>query len=178
MPEGVVATDRINGWAGIARHLGCDVTTAIRWAKEAGLPVHQPAGRRGWVYAERGELDAWKAASYSSQKVKANVKGKRLGRPPRRSSALPTPPPESTSVTPIPDQPAEAAPKTIAPSSWRRPWSWWGIIVLAACVVGLAASGYRFADARLSFSAPQLADVKQLTDNGLEKIGLLLIRPI
>lgn len=64
MPEGANSTARIHGWAGIARHLHCDVTTAIRWAKEAGLPVHQPSGRRGGVHAFRHELDRWLAGSY------------------------------------------------------------------------------------------------------------------
>jgi tetratricopeptide (TPR) repeat protein len=51
---------RLDGWKAIANSLGRERTTAIRWAKERGLPIHRvPGGRTGTVYAIRSELDAW-----------------------------------------------------------------------------------------------------------------------
>ncbi len=51
---------RLDGWKAIANYLGRERTTAIRWAKERGLPVHRvPGGQIGTVYALRTELDAW-----------------------------------------------------------------------------------------------------------------------
>ncbi len=51
---------RMDGWKAIARYLGRDRTTAMRWAASRGLPVHRlPGGRRASVYAVGEELDAW-----------------------------------------------------------------------------------------------------------------------
>src|SRR6476620_12497329 len=51
---------RMDGWKAIARYLGRDRTTAMRWAASRGLPVHRlPGGRRASVYAVGDELDAW-----------------------------------------------------------------------------------------------------------------------
>lgn len=52
--------DRIEGWKSIAGHLGRDRSTAIRWARERGLPVHAlPGGKSRSVYALTHELNAW-----------------------------------------------------------------------------------------------------------------------
>ena len=52
--------ERFDGWKAIARHLGRDRSTVIRWAKDRGLPVHaMPGGKSRTVYAVRRELDAW-----------------------------------------------------------------------------------------------------------------------
>jgi tetratricopeptide (TPR) repeat protein len=52
--------ERIDGWKSIAAELGRDRSTAIRWAKERGLPVHAvPGGKSRSVYALRHELNAW-----------------------------------------------------------------------------------------------------------------------
>ena len=54
---------RLDGWKAIANYLGRERTTAIRWAKERGLPVHRvPGGRTGTIYALREELDHWLAS--------------------------------------------------------------------------------------------------------------------
>ena len=51
---------RMDGWKAIARYLGRDRTTAMRWAAHRGLPVHRvPGGRRATVYAVGHELDSW-----------------------------------------------------------------------------------------------------------------------
>jgi tetratricopeptide (TPR) repeat protein len=56
------AIGRYDGWKSIARYLGRDRTTAMRWAAERGLPVRRlPGGKRGSVYALGPELDAWMA---------------------------------------------------------------------------------------------------------------------
>ena len=52
--------DRLDSWKAIAAYLGKDVRTALRWAKDGGMPVYHHAGRkRGAVYAYRSEIDAW-----------------------------------------------------------------------------------------------------------------------
>lgn len=53
--------ERIEGWKSIAAYLGRDRSTAIRWARERGLPVHAlPGGKSRSVYALAAELDAWR----------------------------------------------------------------------------------------------------------------------
>ena len=58
---------RLDGWKAIGNFLGRDRTTAIRWTKERGLPVHRvPGGRTGTVYAVPAELTAWLAQGSDS----------------------------------------------------------------------------------------------------------------
>ncbi len=52
--------DRLDSWKEIAAYLSRDVTTAQRWEKREGMPVHRHLhDRMGSVYASRAELDAW-----------------------------------------------------------------------------------------------------------------------
>jgi Tol biopolymer transport system component len=52
--------DRLDSWKEIAAYLNRDVTTAQRWEKREGMPVHRHVhDRMGSVYASRAELDAW-----------------------------------------------------------------------------------------------------------------------
>ncbi|SEH11349.1 Tetratricopeptide (TPR) repeat [Sphingopyxis sp. YR583] len=75
------AAARIDGWKSIGAHFGRDRTTAIRWARERGLPVHRlPGGKTGTVYALRDELDAW-AASLRDPKPADRVSTAAPGRP-------------------------------------------------------------------------------------------------
>jgi Tol biopolymer transport system component len=54
------APDRLDSWKEIAAYLNRDVTTAQRWEKREGMPVHRHLhGRLGSVYAFRTELDVW-----------------------------------------------------------------------------------------------------------------------
>jgi Tol biopolymer transport system component len=54
------AEERLDSWKEIAAYLNRDVTTAQRWEKREGMPVHRHLhARMGSVYAYRGELDAW-----------------------------------------------------------------------------------------------------------------------
>ena len=52
--------DRLDSWKEIALYLNRDVTTAQRWEKREGMPVHRHLhDRMGSVYASRAELDSW-----------------------------------------------------------------------------------------------------------------------
>jgi Tol biopolymer transport system component len=52
--------ERLDSWKEIADYLKRDVSTAKRWERSKGLPVHRLAGgRRSTIYAFRSELDAW-----------------------------------------------------------------------------------------------------------------------
>jgi TolB-like protein/Tfp pilus assembly protein PilF len=58
-PDGP-AEDRLDSWKEIAAYLNRDVTTAQRWEKREGMPVHRHVhDKRGSVYAVGSELDAW-----------------------------------------------------------------------------------------------------------------------
>ena len=53
---------RLESWKEIAGYLQRDTTTAQRWEKEEGLPVHRHSHkRRSSVYAYPSEIDAWRA---------------------------------------------------------------------------------------------------------------------
>ena len=64
-PTAAPATDRspenrLDSWKAIASYLGRGVRTVQRWEREEGLPVHRLAHeKRGSVYADKPELDAW-----------------------------------------------------------------------------------------------------------------------
>jgi len=52
--------DRLDSWKEIAKHLGRDVRTVIRWEHRGGLPVHRvPGGKLPRVFAYPDELDRW-----------------------------------------------------------------------------------------------------------------------
>jgi Tol biopolymer transport system component len=52
--------DRLDSWKEIAAHLKRDVTTAQRWEKREGMPVHRHLHQKmGSVYAFKTDLDAW-----------------------------------------------------------------------------------------------------------------------
>ena len=52
--------NRLDSWKEIAAYLGRGVRTVQRWEREEGLPVHRLAHeKRGSVYADRQEVDAW-----------------------------------------------------------------------------------------------------------------------
>jgi len=59
--------DRLDSWKEIAAYLRRDVTTAQRWEKREGMPVHRHVHDKvGSVYAFRSELDAWALRRRSS----------------------------------------------------------------------------------------------------------------
>ena len=52
--------DRLDSWKEIAAYLKRDVTTAQRWEKREGMPVHRHLHQKmGSVYAFKTDLDAW-----------------------------------------------------------------------------------------------------------------------
>lgn len=54
------AADRLDSWKEIGGYLKRDATTARRWEKREGLPVHRHLhDRRESVYAYRHEIDRW-----------------------------------------------------------------------------------------------------------------------
>ena len=52
-------SDRLDSWKDIAAFIDRYERTAMRWAKEQGMPVHRLPGKRGRVYASRSEIQAW-----------------------------------------------------------------------------------------------------------------------
>jgi hypothetical protein len=59
-PSPADSSRRLNSWKEIARHMGREVRTVMRWEKERNLPIHRgPGGKIGLVFAETGELEAW-----------------------------------------------------------------------------------------------------------------------
>lgn len=55
----LVESDRLESWKEIATFLDRDVRTAMRYA-DRGMPVHRiPGGKKGRVFAYRGEIGAW-----------------------------------------------------------------------------------------------------------------------
>lgn len=51
---------RLDGWKSIAAYFNRDRTTAMRWARERGLPIRRmPGGKQGSVFAFEHELAAW-----------------------------------------------------------------------------------------------------------------------
>lgn len=84
---------RLDSWKEIAGYLKRDVRTAMRWAKERGLPVHRTlGGRRSSVCAYSAEIDAWfevlPAGSLASGEQPNGVHG-----PPAEASARVATPP-------------------------------------------------------------------------------------
>jgi len=52
--------EKLNSWKEIATYLKCDESTARRWERGSGLPVHRVGGSKGRsVYAYTEEIDAW-----------------------------------------------------------------------------------------------------------------------
>ena len=83
MPE-----DRLDSWKEIAAHLHRDVTTAQRWEKREGMPVHRHLhDRMGSVYAFREELEAWAATRQPKSSTGGAPAAPALA--PSRSSARP-----------------------------------------------------------------------------------------
>ena len=60
--------DRLESWKEIAVAIGRDTRTAMRWAKERGMPVHRvPGGERGRVFASRLEIERWLRGASQTQ---------------------------------------------------------------------------------------------------------------
>ena len=85
--------DRLDSWKEIAAYLNRDVTTAQRWEKREGMPVHRHLhDRMGSVYASRADWTRGCAAGIFGQ-------GRRTGTTPVARSLLPA---HAASRTPRP----------------------------------------------------------------------------
>lgn len=58
MPEKQSGNGRLDSWKEIAKYLGRDVRTVIRWEQKRNLPVHRLPGGQA-VFAYKAELDEW-----------------------------------------------------------------------------------------------------------------------
>jgi hypothetical protein len=62
----VRVVDELRSWKDIAVFIHRDQRTAMRWAKERGMPIRRvPGGARGRVYGSRAEISAWMASGQS-----------------------------------------------------------------------------------------------------------------
>lgn len=50
----------LQGWKQIAPYLRVTERTAQNWARRQRMPVHHLPGRKGRVFVQTAELDAWK----------------------------------------------------------------------------------------------------------------------
>lgn len=58
-PQEIDTADRLESWKEIAAFVQRDVRSAMRW-EEQGMPVRRlPGGKRGRVYASKGEITRW-----------------------------------------------------------------------------------------------------------------------
>jgi Tol biopolymer transport system component/predicted DNA-binding transcriptional regulator AlpA len=143
--------DRLNSWKEIAAYTGRDVRTVIRWGHKAGFPVYRvPIGERKAVYAYRSEIDAWI----------------RRG---SESTANETPKPSKTEIPQAlepstPDQ--TVAPRKTLARLPKHLWIWAALaapIAISALVIHSLT-----APRRLAFT-----DVRQITNDGINKVGLV-----
>lgn len=59
--------EKLNSWKEIANYLKCDESTARRWERGSGLPVHRVGASKGRsVFAYTQEIDAWLRGSKGS----------------------------------------------------------------------------------------------------------------
>ncbi|HYW37345.1 MAG TPA: hypothetical protein VE957_04460 [Terriglobales bacterium] len=59
----------LQGWKQIAPYLHVTERTAQNWARRQRMPVHHLPGSKGRVFAQTGELDAWKLTGPSPAPV-------------------------------------------------------------------------------------------------------------
>src|SRR3954470_15589019 len=84
---------RLDGWKAIANYLGRDVRTAQRWRHERGMPIHRvPGGKRGSVFAERIEIEAWLHQAVLTDRAPAAAAAHENGAPSHGARAANPPP--------------------------------------------------------------------------------------
>ena len=107
---------RLDGWKAIAAYFNRDRTTAMRWARERGLPIRRmPGGKQGSVFAFEHELAAWALS--------------------QRDVADPETPVETETPAPAPE--ADALPAPSPTGSRKR-----GIVGLAVAAMLAVAATY------------------------------------
>lgn len=127
---------RLDSWKEIADYLRVAERTAVRWEKERGLPVYRlPGGKRGAVYSESGEIDAWlrkgagprPASDTPSDTHGLTPTGPSSGESQTDDSSLAGEPPSPGPVL-VPDPEARADPR------WRSRGEhagWAGVVLIA-----------------------------------------------
>jgi hypothetical protein len=125
---------RLDSWKEIAAYLKRDVRTAMRWAKERGLPVHRTlGGRRSGVCAFTAEIDAWLEAL-----------------PPGSLTAAEQP-------NGVPSLDIETAAQVVLPRSARASrWLWMAMGAIVA--LGLVGTGMLLTSAKPASGPPVRAD--------------------
>jgi Tol biopolymer transport system component len=159
MNENGTDGDRLDSWKSISTYLERDVSTLLRWEREKGLPVHRiPGGKRHAVYAFRHELDEWlEKPDLPGGADPAQSNGKDQNFAPK--------------ISPAPH--IESTPPVSRPQvgySWKRALNLPGAVLV---VLLLVVAGYKYLDDRFSFRVPEFIGQQQLTDNGLNKSGLV-----
>jgi Tol biopolymer transport system component len=141
--------DRLDSWKEIAAYLNRDVTTAQRWEKREGMPVHRHLhGRMGSVNASRAELDAW-------------ARSRNLGPAERDGTSAPLP----NSPAPLP-----SSAKSASLARWRF------VVPLAAAGAALAiAAGFWLQSTEYFWRSPITdARFQTLTEfDGLEQAAAI-----
>jgi Tol biopolymer transport system component len=92
--------DRLDSWKEIAAYLNRDVTTAQRWEKREGMPVHRHLhDKMGSVSASRAALDAW--ARTRKQRAPQNEPPAPVPLPPAPHAAISASPAKWSFVLPL-----------------------------------------------------------------------------
>ena len=123
---------RLDSWKEIARYLGRDVRTVLRWERRRGLPVYRvPGGKLPRVFAYRDELDRWLEGPGISE-VPASAAPPVLQ---ERDGDSPALPPQPVLTIPLPNDSARVSLTTSA--RWRFAAS----TLFAATLLAAAAAG-------------------------------------
>ncbi len=151
-----MSEDKLSSWKEIAAYLKCEESTARRWERKSGLPIHR-VEKGGLVYAYRQEIDDWLkrqstalAAEQQSTDSAANLESTMDSSP------------EAT--FPVPVLSAPGAPLvTSSPrnGSAKRPGAHWKYYLLVALVLVLVAvtSAFLYASRYRRFAASAASTV-------------------
>ncbi len=78
----------LESWKEIAGYLGVTIRTAQNWERDRGLPVQRRLGKHGRIFAQAGEIDAWKRQVTSSATDADAPESSTSGSTPPPSAAL------------------------------------------------------------------------------------------
>lgn len=167
MTERQANSDRLDSWKDIASYLGRNVRTVMRWEQGKGLPVHRiPGGKRNAVYAWRHEIDAWLKQEGEDAAEPPAVGQVQLQEGTEFSEAG-----RNSTLHTLSQR--EAAPAHIPARASRYTSIRLGILLAAALLVtALAAGGYAF-HSRMGPHHIHVTSITQITDDGIEKMGLV-----
>jgi len=142
MPTVSTVVERIDGWKDIASYIGKDVSTAIRWEKQKGLPVHRVSGgMRHPVYAFRHEIDAWFERADGTES-------------------------KSTSASAAPETSLAAEhPSALLPTQRIRRWAVYAAVAVPVLLIIAMGIAWRLP----TLPVIQIRDVTQLTNDGTAK---------